>query len=70
MSERTKYKYITSVWLYLRETWKNKVCALVLTGIGYLTAVLTGDGTGFVFILIFFAIPLFLALENWIYEGD
>ena len=69
MSERTKYKYITSVWLYLRETWKNKVCALALAGIGYLSAVLTGDGTGFVFILLF-AIPLFLALENWIYEKD
>ena len=65
MSERTKYKYITSVVLYLREKWKNKVCALALILIGLLTAVLTGDGTGFVFIA-FFAIPLFLAMENWI----
>jgi hypothetical protein len=65
MSERTKYKYITSVVLYLRETWKNKVCALALTGLGLASALLTGDGTGFIFLLLF-AIPLFLAMENWI----
>jgi hypothetical protein len=65
MSERTKYKYITSVVLYLRETWKNKVCALALIGLGVLSAVLTGDATGLVFILIF-AIPLLLTMENWI----
>lgn len=65
MSERTKYKYITSVVLYLRETWKNKVIALALIGLGLFSALLTGDGTGFVFLLLF-AIPLFFAFENWI----
>lgn len=65
MSERTKYKYITSVILYLRETWKNKICALALIGIGVLTAVLSGDATALVFLLMF-AIPLFLSFENWI----
>lgn len=65
MSERTKYKYITSVILYLRETWKNKICALALIGIGVLTTVLSGDATALVFLLMF-AIPLFLSFENWI----
>ena len=65
MSERTKYKYITSVVLYLRETWKNKVCALALIGLGLLCGILTGDATGLVLVSLF-AIPLFFVLENWI----
>jgi hypothetical protein len=63
--ERLKYKFVTSVWLYLKETWKNKLVALLLVGVGLFTALVTGDGTALVLLSII-ATPLFLSIENWI----
>lgn len=48
---------------YLKRTWKNKVGALVLMGIGYLSIGIDNDATFFVFALMF-AIPLFLTRKN------
>lgn len=43
---------------YLKRTWKNKVVALALALLGYLSTFIDGDATGFVFLL-FLAVPLF-----------
>ncbi len=48
---------------YLKRTWKNKVGALALMGVGYLSIGIEGDATGFVFLMLF-AIPLFFAKNN------
>jgi len=48
-----------------QDTRMNKICAIVMALIGILSASIDGDGTGAVFIM-FFAIPLFFAKENWI----
>lgn len=58
-----KYKYITSVLLYLKETWKNKLAALLMVAIGLIPVLLDNDGTFLVFVLLF-AIPLFLTVED------
>lgn len=50
---------------YLKRTWKNKIVALSLAGVGYLSTLIDGDGTAFIFILLI-AIPLFFAKENFI----
>lgn len=49
---------------YLRRTWKNKVAALAIAFTGYLSTFIDGDATGFVFLLLCFAIPLFFAKDN------
>lgn len=51
---------------YLVRTWKNKVAALALALIGYLSTFIDGDATAFVFLLICFAVPLFFARRNHI----
>ena len=43
---------------YLRRTYKMKIAALVVIGIGAMSAVLDGDGTALVFISMF-AVPMF-----------
>ena len=48
---------------YLRRTWKNKVAALALAFIGYLSTFIDGDATAFVFLLLI-AVPLFFARRN------
>ena len=58
-----KYKYITSVVLYLKETWKNKLFAMALIAGGMIPVILEKDGT-FLIIMMFFAIPLFLTVED------
>ena len=50
---------------YIRRTFKNKLCAIVLLGIGALATIPDGDATFFVLIL-FITIPLFFTKENWI----
>ena len=50
---------------YFKRTWKNKITAIIFTIIGYLSMLPEGDGTAFVFLLMF-AIPLFFAKENYI----
>lgn len=54
-----------SVIDYVRETWKNKIAALLLILIGYATLKVSNDGTGLLFILLM-AIPLFFSKRNCI----
>lgn len=48
-----------------RETRKNKLYATILLTIGVLSSMIDGDSTFTVFSAMF-ALPLFLAKENWI----
>ena len=50
---------------YLRRTWKNKVAALALALVGYLSTFIDGDCGGFVFLL-FIAVPMFFARDNFV----
>lgn len=50
---------------YLKRTWKNKVAALALFGIGYVSIGIDNDATAFAFLMLF-AIPLFFARRNHI----
>lgn len=50
---------------YLKRTWKKKLLAIVMSFIGYLSTLIEGDGTAFVFIL-FFAIALFFDSDKQI----
>lgn len=51
---------------YIRRTFKQKLYALALAGLGALTAVVSdGDATAFVFMLLL-AVPMFISKENWI----
>lgn len=43
---------------------KNKLCALVLIGIGALAASIDADATALVLFL-FIAVPIFFSKENW-----
>ncbi len=53
-------------WIFeQRKLLKNKLCALVLIGIGALAALIEHDATALV-LFIFFAGPMFFAKENWI----
>lgn len=47
----------------LRRTWKNKVAALAMAFVGYLSIFIDNDATAFVFILLL-AIPVFFAKDN------
>ncbi len=49
-----------------RETFKNKVCATLLTIAGLIPVFVDGDATFLVFTGCI-AIPLFFAKKNWIY---
>ena len=51
---------------YLRRTWKNKVAAMAIGFVGYLSTFIDGDATAFVFLMMF-AVPLFFARRNYIY---
>ena len=48
---------------YLRRTWKNKVAALAMAGVGYLTIGIDNDATAFVFVLLI-AVPLFFTRKR------
>ena len=49
----------------MRELLKNKLYALILIGIGWLSIIPEGDGTFLVFALVL-GLPLFFSKENWI----
>lgn len=53
-------RFIKRFYRYVKETFMNKLAALMMFIIGWLTAKVSGDGTGLVFITIFFVIPLLL----------
>lgn len=48
---------------YLKRTWKNKVVALGLMQLGYMTTGIENDATAFVFLMLI-AVPLFFAKNN------
>lgn len=50
---------------YLKRTWKNKVAAVMLMAVGYISMMLDGDGTALV-LLTMLSMPLFFARENYI----
>lgn len=50
--------------LFKRDLIKNKIYAVIFLLIGYIVELLSNDATVLVFMLIFFAIPLFFAKEN------
>lgn len=49
--------------LHLRRTWKNKLTAVAMTAGGAAAAIVDGDGTALV-LLLMFALPLFLYKED------
>lgn len=49
---------------YFHKTWKNKVAALGIMAVGFLTVLLETDITAFVFTLMI-GLPLFFAKDNW-----
>jgi hypothetical protein len=53
---------------YLKRTWKNKVAAVVLMAVGYISMLLDGDGTALV-LLTMLSMPLFFMRENVIVIG-
>jgi len=53
------------IWIFgQRQLLQNKLCALVLIGIGALAAFIEGDATAFVLFL-FFAVPMFFSKKDW-----
>ena len=48
---------------HLRRTWKNKVAALAITFVGYLSIGIDNDATAFVFLMLL-AVPVFFAKNN------
>lgn len=50
---------------YMKSTYMNKIISLILFILGYISMILTEDGTAFVFLLMI-AIPLFFTKHNWI----
>ena len=43
----------------------NKIAAILLTAMGTIVSVMTGDATSLI-ILLMFSIPMFFAKESWI----
>ena len=60
----TMKRYIKKIKHNFRKTYKNKLLAIVILLLGVLSVGIENDATFLVFTLIF-AIPLFLAKENW-----
>ena len=52
---------------YMRETYKNKICALASVIVGIIATFIFKDITVLVFMLLL-GIPLFLAKKNYIYD--
>ena len=50
---------------HLKRTYKNKLVSIAMIVIGYLSTLPDGDGTAFVFLLMF-ALPLMFAKKNYI----
>ena len=54
--------------MWKRELLKNKLYALLLVGLSLPIMFLDGDATATV-LMLFFAVPMFFAKENWIMGG-
>lgn len=59
-------KYMRKIKRNLQKTRKNKLMALLLLGVGIVSAMVDGDAT-FLVLAIVFAAGLFFAKQNWIY---
>lgn len=59
-------KYMRKIKRNLHKTRKNKLIALLLLGVGIVSAMVDGDAT-FLVLAIVFAAGLFFAKQNWIY---
>lgn len=55
--------------MWKRELLRNKLYALLLVGLSLPVMFLDGDATATV-LMLFFAVPLFFAKENWIMGGS
>lgn len=65
MSKKNR-KRRRSFMMYMQDTYKNKLTAIVLMAISIVPILLDHDATLFV-VMIVFAVPLFFAKDNWIY---
>lgn len=65
MSKKNR-KRRRSFMMYMQDTYKNKLTAIVLMAISIVPILLDHDATLFV-VMIAFAVPLFFAKDNWIY---
>lgn len=61
-------KYLRRFIKYMRNTWKNKVAAITLFGLGYFIVFATGELVLMVLAVVF-GIPLFLTNENCFYKN-
>lgn len=66
MIENKNAKKIRRFRRYLRRTYKNKLCAIILFGIGIASTFIDGNITFLVFASLL-ALALFFAKEDWIY---
>lgn len=53
---------------YWRKTWMNKVVAIALLAISLVPVVIYQEGTAFI-LMLFIAIPMFFAKDNWIVKS-
>ena len=51
---------------YMRRTYKNKIVAIALLTIGWLSTLIDNDGT-FLLLAVMFGVPLLFTNKNWIY---
>lgn len=65
MSKKNR-KRRRSFMMYIQDTYKNKLAAIVLMAISIVPILLDHDATLFA-VMIAFAGPLFFAKDNWIY---
>ena len=54
---------------YIRKTAKNKLFVMTMLVVGALSAILSGDGTFLMFVLMF-SVPMFISKEDWFYKPE
>jgi uncharacterized membrane protein HdeD (DUF308 family) len=62
---RRKFKMIKYIKEYMKRTWKNKLVAIALGLLGYITTLIDNDCTAFVFLLMI-AFPIFIVDAEFI----
>lgn len=65
MGTKREIKKRFVIMQHLRETLRNKLYALSMIGIGYVSTRWADDAT-FLLLMSMFAVPLLFAKENWI----
>lgn len=63
MNKKTS-KYLKMFIDYIRRTFKNKLCAILMLIVGMLTANVSGDST-FLILMLLIGVPLFFANKDW-----